>query len=133
MATKTIIKEELDFNNTMKQLVEALKGIAASQFQSLKKNKTEKFEKFDTYFTSFFQMVDLVGSDHFVLKPKSDVQGIIVPPLPRQKGDGISASLQQAPSTHSMFAAFSIRTSISTNIQKKGVDVLGLIFISLSE
>jgi ATP synthase F1 gamma subunit len=78
MPTKTVIKGELEFNGTMKSLVEALKGIAAAQFQTLKKKKTEKFEKFDSYFTSFFQMVGLAGIDHFVLKPKNDCMGVIV-------------------------------------------------------
>ncbi len=77
MPTKTKIKEDMEFNETMSKLIEALKGIAASRFQSLKNEKQEKLEKFDKYFSSFFKFANLTDTDHPALKLVCDTVGVI--------------------------------------------------------
>ena len=57
------LKKELEFNTELKQLLEVLKGIAASQFRQLEKRK-ERFVKFMDTFEGFFQMIDFSAIDH---------------------------------------------------------------------
>ncbi len=53
----------MEFNTELKQLLEVLKGIAASQFRQLEKRK-ERFVKFMDTFEGFFQMLDFSAIDH---------------------------------------------------------------------
>ena len=78
MPTKTTIKADLEFNSIMKNLVEVLKGIAASQFASLKGLKKEKLAEFQNHFKGFFRMVDLTGSDHPLVSIQTQTIGIVV-------------------------------------------------------
>jgi len=57
------LKKELEFNTELKQLLEVLKGIAASQFRQLEKRK-DRFVKFMDTFEGFFQMIDFSNIDH---------------------------------------------------------------------
>ncbi|MBN1353946.1 MAG: F0F1 ATP synthase subunit gamma [Candidatus Omnitrophica bacterium] len=77
MPTKTKIKEDMEFNITMTKLLEALKGIAAAQFQTLKNKKKEKFEKFDRNFANFFRLINLTRIGHPALKSVNDKTGVI--------------------------------------------------------
>lgn len=77
MAALVEAKKELRFNQEFVQLIEVLKGIAASQFQALSRKK-ERFEKFLEAFDGFFKMVDLVGTSNPLVHPLSDVKGLLI-------------------------------------------------------
>jgi len=57
------LKKELELNTELTQLLDILKGIAASQFRQLEKRK-ERFAKFMDAFEGFFQMIDFSVVEH---------------------------------------------------------------------
>ncbi len=57
------LKKELELNTELTQLLDVLKGIAASQFRQLEKKK-ERFAKFMDAFEGFFQMIDFSVVEH---------------------------------------------------------------------
>ena len=64
------LKKELLFNTELTQLLDVLKGIAASQFRQLEKRK-ERFARFMDAFEGFFQMIDFSDLNH----PFAQAQG----------------------------------------------------------
>jgi ATP synthase F1 gamma subunit len=57
------LKEELQLNTELTELLDVLKGIASSEFRALEKRK-ERFAKFTEAFEGFFQMIDFSLIDH---------------------------------------------------------------------
>ncbi len=71
------IKNELGFYTELEQLLDVLKGIAASQFRQLEEKKA-RFVKFMDAFEGFFQMIDFSGLDHPFAKGQGKLGIIIV-------------------------------------------------------
>ncbi|MBF0595797.1 MAG: F0F1 ATP synthase subunit gamma [Candidatus Omnitrophica bacterium] len=57
------LKKELEFNTELKQVLDVLKGTAASQFRQIESRK-ERFAAFTHAFEAFFQMIDFNSLDH---------------------------------------------------------------------
>ena len=70
-------KQELEFNNNLVQLIDVIKGIAASQYRIMEK-KREYFGDYLNAFEAFFPMINLFGIDHQFIKPASEVLGAII-------------------------------------------------------
>lgn len=77
MTTLSEAKKELLLNQDFVQLVDTLKGIAASQFQTLYRGK-KRFERFIESFESFFKLVNLIETDSPLVRCQSDVTGIVI-------------------------------------------------------
>ncbi|MFH1856048.1 MAG: FoF1 ATP synthase subunit gamma [Candidatus Omnitrophota bacterium] len=77
MPTLKRIKEDLEFNQTLIELVEVLKSISSSQFQAMK-GKKERFKVFIQSFEGFFRMIDLSEPRHPFATVGSDTIGIIM-------------------------------------------------------
>jgi F0F1-type ATP synthase gamma subunit len=63
MKTVQRLKEELELNGDLTELMDVLKGIAVSEFWALSK-KMGRFTRFMKAFEGFFQMTDFSGSQH---------------------------------------------------------------------
>ena len=63
MKTVQRLKEELELNGDLTELMDVLKGIAVSEFWALSK-KMGRFTKFMKAFEGFFQMMDFSNSQH---------------------------------------------------------------------
>ena len=63
MKTVQRLKEELELNGDLTELMDVLKGIAISEFWALSK-KMGRFTKFMKAFEGFFQMMDFSSSEH---------------------------------------------------------------------
>jgi len=57
------LKNELELNTELTQLLEVLKGIASAQFRQLEKRR-ERFAKFMDAFEGFFQLIDFSSVQH---------------------------------------------------------------------
>jgi F0F1-type ATP synthase gamma subunit len=77
MATILEIKKEMKFNSELFALIETLKTIASAQFRALVQQK-ERFGKFLQSFGGFFELVDLAGIEHPLIKVSSEQTGIIM-------------------------------------------------------
>ena len=71
------IKEDVEFNQQLTNLVDILRGIAASQFRKAKERK-EYFKTFLDSFESFFRIVDLSKPMHPFVTRGSEKMGIIM-------------------------------------------------------
>jgi ATP synthase F1 gamma subunit len=71
------IRKELRFNTELVQLIETLKNIAASQYHAMEREK-ERFDDFMNAFSGFFRVVNLVQVEDPLVKPATDVLGIVV-------------------------------------------------------
>jgi len=70
MAKLTSLREELQFNKEIAGIINVLKGVAASEFGHLQRER-KKFGKFDEYIKKLFQVVRLNGFSHaFIDKSK---------------------------------------------------------------
>jgi ATP synthase F1 gamma subunit len=67
MRTVQQLKEELELNGDLAELMDVLKGIAVSEFWALSK-KMGRFAKFMDAFEGFFQLLDFSTSDHMFAK-----------------------------------------------------------------
>ena len=70
------LRKELEFNAELIQLLDVLKGIAASQFTQLEKRK-ERFARFMEVFEGFLQMIDFNAVSHPLAKEQGSL-GIIM-------------------------------------------------------
>lgn len=77
MTTLAEAKKDLQANFEFAQLIDTLKGIAASQFQALLRAK-KRFEKFVAAFDTFFQLVDLLPMESPLVRAASNVTGMVV-------------------------------------------------------
>ncbi|MFH1189721.1 MAG: F0F1 ATP synthase subunit gamma [Candidatus Omnitrophota bacterium] len=71
------IKEELLFNSEFMGLLEVMKNIAISQFQSLQKRK-KRFAQFIRYLDGFFQMMDIRKAPHRFINPRADKRAAVL-------------------------------------------------------
>jgi ATP synthase F1 gamma subunit len=71
------LKKEMRFNNELLSLIDTLKSINSSKYHALEREK-ERFEDFMVEFGGFFNVVDLVHTDDPLVRPMSDVLGIVV-------------------------------------------------------
>ncbi|MEA3305301.1 MAG: F0F1 ATP synthase subunit gamma [Candidatus Omnitrophota bacterium] len=71
------IKEDVEFNQQLTNLVDILRGIAASQFRKAKEQK-EYFKTFLDSFESFFRIVDLSKPTHPFVTGGPQKMGIIM-------------------------------------------------------
>lgn len=77
MSSLSEAKKALQFNREFVQLVAILKGIAASQFQTLARQR-KKFEAFINSFEGFFQIMDLADTPSPFVRSQSDVTGVVM-------------------------------------------------------
>ncbi|MEI8349088.1 MAG: FoF1 ATP synthase subunit gamma [Candidatus Omnitrophota bacterium] len=77
MATLSSLKKEYDFNVELASVIDVMKGIAASQFQSLQRRR-ERFKKFLDSFSSFFQLIDFSAVAHPFGRLATERVGIIM-------------------------------------------------------
>lgn len=76
MKTLPTIKKDLEFNSSLSALIEVLKNIAVSQFQSLEQ-KLRSYEKFFLMIDSFFEFIDIPKINHPFLIPKNNSQMVV--------------------------------------------------------
>ena len=76
MQAISIIKKDREFYKNLGVLVEALKGIAISQFQALEK-KIVSFEEFMRILDGFFDPLDLISIQHPFVDPHDAPSGIV--------------------------------------------------------
>ena len=67
MAKLTKLREQLQFNKEMAGVINALKGVAASEFTRLQRER-KKLDEFDLYLKKFFQVTDLNNASHIFLE-----------------------------------------------------------------
>ena len=77
MKTVQRLKEELELNGDLTELMDVLKGIAVSEFWAMSK-KMGRFTKFMKAFEGFFQLVDFSTSQHPFTKEYGTLGIIIV-------------------------------------------------------
>jgi len=70
-------KQELEYNDNLVQLIDVIKGIAASQYRIMEK-KREYFGNYLNAFEAFFPMINVFEIDHPFIKSGSDVLGAII-------------------------------------------------------
>lgn len=76
MKTVKQLKEELEMNGNLTELMDVLKGIAASEFWVLSKGK-KRFEEFINAFEGFFRFIDFIDVKHPFVKGEGNL-GIIM-------------------------------------------------------
>lgn len=76
MKTVQRLKEEMELNGDLTELMDVLKGIAVSEFWALSK-KMGRFTRFMEAFEGFFQMMDFSASEHPFTKEHGSL-GIIM-------------------------------------------------------
>lgn len=77
MSSLSEAKKALQFNREFVQLVGILKGIAASQFQALARQR-KRFDAFINSFEGFFQIMDLADAPSPFVRSQSDVTGVVM-------------------------------------------------------
>lgn len=77
MSSLSEAKKALQFNREFVQLVGILKGIAASQFQALARQR-KRFDAFINSFEGFFQIMDLADTPSPFVRSQSDVTGVVM-------------------------------------------------------
>lgn len=77
MQTAQKLKNEIQLNTELTELLDILKGIASSEFRALEKRK-ERFAKFINAFEGFFQMIDFSSMMHPFAQDKLNKLGIIM-------------------------------------------------------
>jgi ATP synthase F1 gamma subunit len=76
MKTISSLKKDLEFNLGLSSLIEALKAIAVSQYRALEQ-KIKTFEKLQLTIESFFELIDVSGTDHIFLHPSNKLQAVV--------------------------------------------------------
>jgi ATP synthase F1 gamma subunit len=71
------IRKQLKFSHEFLQLVEMMKNIAGQQYHALEKEKL-RFGDFMDAFSKFFRVIDLVDIDDPLVRPQSDVLGLVM-------------------------------------------------------
>lgn len=67
MAKLTSLREQLQFNKEIAGIINVLKGVAASEFARLQRER-KKFGEYDEYLKKFFQIVQLNGFSHVFIE-----------------------------------------------------------------
>lgn len=76
MKTLSSIKKDLEFNQGLSSLIEALKNIAVTQFRILEQ-RLKSFEKLILTIEDFFEFIDITKVVHPFLKHQNRPQGIV--------------------------------------------------------
>ena len=71
------LRKDLQFNTNLVQLIETLKNIAAAQYHVMEREKTRFYEFMDA-FSDFFRVVNLVEVENPLVRPSSDVLGLVI-------------------------------------------------------
>ena len=58
MIPLTLLRKDLAFNKLMENIIEVLKGVAATEYFHLQ-TKRKSFDEFEGYLKDLFQMVDI--------------------------------------------------------------------------
>lgn len=77
MKTLERLKEELEMNRSLTELMDVLKGIAASEFWTLAKGR-KRFTEFIEAFDGFFQFIDFIDIQHPFVKGEGDLGLIMI-------------------------------------------------------
>ena len=76
MKTLSTLKKDLEFNQGLSSLIEALKTIAVSQFRALEQ-RLKSFEKLQLTIESFFELIDISRVDHIFLNAANKPQAVV--------------------------------------------------------
>jgi ATP synthase F1 gamma subunit len=71
------IRKQLKFSHEFLQLIEMMKNIAGQQYYLLEREK-QRFDEFMDAFSKFFRVIDLVDVEDPLVRPQSDVIGIVI-------------------------------------------------------
>lgn len=71
------LRKELKFTKELLSLVETLKNVAGAQYHLLEKEK-ERFDRFMNAFSDFFRIVNLVEVENPLVRPATDVLGVVI-------------------------------------------------------
>src|SRR3989338_9983745 len=71
------LKEEIGINSDLTQLMDVLKGIAATEFWMLAR-KRMRFTKFMEAYEGFFEFIDVIGAEHPFAKEQGALGLIMV-------------------------------------------------------
>ncbi|MDP8297381.1 MAG: FoF1 ATP synthase subunit gamma [Candidatus Orphnella occulta] len=71
------LRNELDFNKDIAEIINVLKGVASSEFYRLQKEK-KSLDEFLSYLQGFFGMVDTTGLQHTSLDESSLPQALLL-------------------------------------------------------
>lgn len=71
------LRRELKFTKELLNMVETLKNVAGSQYHLMEKEK-DRFGPFMEAFTGFFRVVNLVKTDHPLVRVTTDNLGIVI-------------------------------------------------------
>lgn len=77
MSTLRRIKEDLEFNQSLIDVIDVLKRMASSQFQAMK-SRRERFRAFIDSFEGFFHLIDLSTPQHPFATAGTERLGIII-------------------------------------------------------
>jgi len=77
MAKLTKLREQLQFNKEIAGVINALKGVAASEFGRLQRER-KKFDEFDVYLKRIFQIADIKDFSHAFLDDSSLPANIVL-------------------------------------------------------
>ena len=77
MAKLTKLREQLQFNKEMAGVINALRGVAASEFTRLQRER-KKLDEFDEYLKRFFQIADIGNFSHIFLEESSLPANIVL-------------------------------------------------------
>ncbi|OGX36804.1 MAG: hypothetical protein A3C36_01875 [Omnitrophica WOR_2 bacterium RIFCSPHIGHO2_02_FULL_52_10] len=77
MKTVRQLKEELELNGNLTQLMDVLKGIAATEFWTLTRKRT-RFTKFMEAYEGFFEFINVIGAEHPFAKEQGALGLIMV-------------------------------------------------------
>lgn len=77
MISAPLLKKEADLNRELTELLDVLKGIAASRFALLERKRKTRFDRFVEAFEGFFDMIDFSGVTHPFVKGEGRL-GIIM-------------------------------------------------------
>jgi ATP synthase F1 gamma subunit len=71
------LRKELKFTKELLSLVETLKNVAGAQYHLLEKEK-ERFDRFMNAFSDFFRIVNLVKVENPLVRPATDILGVVI-------------------------------------------------------
>jgi ATP synthase F1 gamma subunit len=89
------LKDELELNGDLAELLEVLKGIAVAEFRVLE-SRRERFEQFTEAFRGFFRMIDLVDANHSFVRKGTGKKAVAVVTSDEGFMGGLNSRLLQA-------------------------------------
>ena len=77
MIPLTLLRKDLAFNKVMENIIEVLKGVAATEYFHLQ-SKRKSFDEFEGYLKNLFELVDISGFQHPYFGGSSSSSNIVL-------------------------------------------------------